>query len=972
VQDKKKFIWFATSNGIQRFDGNRWIWLGQGKNSTTDLPDNDVESLLEDRDDRFWVRTSSVICLLNRNNLEFTTVKIAWSAKDKIHSILSMVELKDGNIWLTLANGGLYYYDDMTNQFIPADKIIPQSSWQIYQVQYDSSHSRYFLGTDQGIVIYDVPGGKFYFSGFNPLEISLLKTAPAQLDNITMYINDNDQLWFSSFAVHSCYDIRKDKLIFCDSTAKIRGVLGYTTDRSGTTWSYGSTIAKMNLTTGAMELIEQTPDQLYGINFQNGGYFMEDRENTYWIATTNGVFIYNRFEQQFVQHAIKNNSTGEVMKHINVWGFVEMKDSSIVALTTRGEGLYFYDKELNQLPSKFNLASYANERSWVNIRCGIRDKDNHLWVGCERGPLLKLYPENGRVEKINDIDFTHQGIYSMTQDKEGNLWIGTFYHTIFRRDAETGKFTRIVSKSESETDLNNVYCLFYDGNKYLWAATSKSGLLKINTKTKTVEKTYENDPANIKSIPSSRIFNVTGTSFNELMMSTPVGIVVMDIAKESFSLLNTSDGLPDNNASSLLKGEKRNIWFASDNGISKMKLEGRRTTSYGILEGLTNEIFNIGAGIKLTDGRMLFGNNEGFTSFHPETLLKESPPDDVRITGVRLFDKYLNIDSVLSNPKGLVLNYSQNYLTIEFSNMSFLKRYHTLYYYQLEGVDKEWQETNGMPQATYTYLPGGEYTFKVKSRTRDGTDSEHIMSFNIKIIPPLWRKWWFYFFSAVLVCGLIYIFLRSRYKQKLELEKGRSRIAKDLHDDMGSTLSTINILSEMAKTKIDTDIPTTKKFIYQISGNSSRIMESLDDIVWNIDTANETMENILIRMREFAGNLLEARGISYTFKVDEVVKDVHLELGRRHDFFMIFKEAVNNLAKYSECKLVSIDIYLKKNDLVMSISDDGKGFDQNTQFDGNGLSNMEHRANSLKATLLIQSEINKGTTVRLLLPVKTR
>src|SRR6185436_18496284 len=137
-------------------------------------------------------------------------------------------------------------------------------------------------------------------------------------------------------------------------------------------------------------------------------------------------------------------------------------------------------------------------------------------------------------------------------------------------------------------------------------------------------------------------------------------------------------------------------------------------------------------------------------------------------------------------------------------------------------------------------------------------------------------------------------------------------------DDMGSTLSTINILSEMAKTKIDTDIPTTKKFIYQISGNSSRIMESLDDIVWNIDTANETMENILIRMREFAGNLLEARGISYTFKVDEVVKDVHLELGRRHDFFMIFKEAVNNLAKYSECKLVSIDIYLKKNDLVMS------------------------------------------------------
>ena len=103
----------------------------------------------------------------------------------------------------------------------------------------------------------------------------------------------------------------------------------------------------------------------------------------------------------------------------------------------------------------------------------------------------------------------------------------------------------------------------------------------------------------------------------------------------------------------------------------------------------------------------------------------------------------------------------------------------------------------------------------------------------------------------------------------------------------------------MAKQKIDNDIPATKKFIYQISDNSNRIMESIDDIVWNIDTANESMENTLSRMREFAGNLLEARGVSYTFKEDEQIKDINLELGRRHDFVMIFKEAINNLAKYS-------------------------------------------------------------------------
>ena len=138
----------------------------------------------------------------------------------------------------------------------------------------------------------------------------------------------------------------------------------------------------------------------------------------------------------------------------------------------------------------------------------------------------------------------------------------------------------------------------------------------------------------------------------------------------------------------------------------------------------TNEIFNISAAMQLSDGRMLFGHSGGFTSFDPGAFLNEAVPENVRITGIRLFDEYLNVDSILSNKKGMVLNYSQNFLTIEFSNMSLVSTYHTLYYYKLEGVDKDWISTNGQPQATYTYLPGGEYTFKVKSVTRSGIASD--------------------------------------------------------------------------------------------------------------------------------------------------------------------------------------------------------------------------------------------------------
>ena len=942
VQDKKKFIWLGTSNGLQCFDGNRWRWLSHQNNNATSVPGNDVNALSEDMRGRFWVQAGAGICLLNRNNNVCTPATIAWSSPNAVRVFQSLVSLPDDRTWFTTAGGGLYYYDETAKAFTPSDKIIPFAGYEVYQIAYDSSSRKYFLGTDKGIVSYNTRTKQY----------APLNTPTALQSNVALYLNDRKQLWFSSAATHSCYDLLTGRLIFCDSVSKLWGVLGYTTDRSGTTWGYGATFAKMNLVTGRAELPEQTPEALYGLNFQNGYYMMEDADNNYWMATNNGVFLYNRIQQQFVQHPIKSYHSGEIIQHVNLWGFIEMADSSIVAMTTRAEGLYFFDRHFQQIPSKFNLSAYANAKSWVNIRCGVRDADNHLWVACEKGPLLKLYPENGRVEKITDAAFA-AGIYSMTTDGAGNLWLGSFRHAILRRDKATGKFNTIVNPIGD--GLDNVYCLLYDSSNYIWAATSKSGLLKINTQTQAVEKTYTH-------VPGKTIFTVIKSCYNQLMMATPDGVVLMDMAKENFRLLTTADGLPDNNAASFVKGHNKNIWIASENGVSTIQPDGLKARTYGILEGLTNESFNIGAGIQLQDGRILFGHNEGFTSFSPAAYMAETKSSPVQITGIRLFDTWLDTDSILQDKKNLVLNYRQNFLTIEFSDMHLLDKGVTTYYYQLEGVDKNWVAANSIPQAVYTYLPGGNYTFKVK--TTGG-----ITAFKIKVIPPVWKTGWFYLLAAAIVCALVYLFLRSRFRQQLAAEKGRSRIAKDLHDDMGSSLSTINILSEMAKTTIDTDIPTTKKFIHQISENSNRIMESLDDIVWNIDTANDTMENTISRMREFAGNLLEAKGITYTFKTDDQISDVHLELGRRHDFFMIFKEAVNNLAKYSACTTANIQIAIRKNHLQLVIEDNGKGFEQQQYSEGNGLENMQQRATTLKGILTIQSEPNRGTTIALNLPV---
>lgn len=235
LEDKKSFKWLGTSNGIQRFDGNRWLWLKQEKNDPASLPDNYITNLLEDTQDRLWVQTLSVICLLNRDNFQFTPVKIAWAPEHTVYNFRSLTQLKDGNIWLTLVNGGLYRYDETSRQFVSDGKIIPKNNYRIYQLIYDSSHRQYYMGTDKGIVIYDTRVKQFYDAGNNPAGNMLLKISPAQKRNVTLYLNDSAQLWFSTSTIHSCYDIKKNTIIFCDSLSKIWGVLGYTTDRSGTT-----------------------------------------------------------------------------------------------------------------------------------------------------------------------------------------------------------------------------------------------------------------------------------------------------------------------------------------------------------------------------------------------------------------------------------------------------------------------------------------------------------------------------------------------------------------------------------------------------------------------------------------------------------------------------------------------------------------------------------------------------------------
>jgi signal transduction histidine kinase len=277
----------------------------------------------------------------------------------------------------------------------------------------------------------------------------------------------------------------------------------------------------------------------------------------------------------------------------------------------------------------------------------------------------------------------------------------------------------------------------------------------------------------------------------------------------------------------------------------------------------------------------------------------------------------------------------------------------------MEGFDKDWiTSTQGF--ANYTNLDPANYVFRVKGANGDGVMNEVGDFILIKIVPPFWATTWFMTLCILSAVSIIYVVYRIRLAQLLRLERLRAKISTDLHDDMGSTLSSISILSEMA---LKADEKTKHSMLTEIKDNTITLMERMDDIVWSINPRNDSFDRLMVRIQNFASKLFEAKGIDYQIEVPENISHVKLSMDHRQHVYLIMKEAVNNLVKYSESKCAKIKV--STSPLVIEIVDEGKGFDASKTFQGNGIQSMKNRAKMMKAELLIESTHGVGSSILL-------
>jgi signal transduction histidine kinase/ligand-binding sensor domain-containing protein len=976
LQDKKGFMWLGTANGLQRFDGRKLIMFRPPANPGEYLPATAIYQVFEDRHKNFWVRSESEAGIFDPVTFRYKKAAIRTETEIPARSQFRLWQDSKGHIFLIITNREVLCYDSALNTFKKDTSIIKvPNGYGVNHLFEDRKTGNYWIGTDSGLAMYDVRAREVYYKKHNPHNLPILSSPLFQEPITVAYIDQQERFWLATWNVQTegerffCYDLRNNQFLK-DTAGLVDPGRGYTElqgmrqQSNGRLWAFGfKMFLEYDTKLRRFHYIRNDHIDDYGIRYDEVYCLYEDNENNLWVGTDEGVYIFNPGREKF--NAVFTFDRDR--KQISVNAILEMPDHQTWVATWSG-GTATFDSNFVKVPNTIMQQAPKGDPAYFMQWCLYREKKSgKVWIGCQDGRLIIYDPATKRSSFYNLPVMQNRTIRQITEDGSGNIWLGSQYGHLVMWDASVGYAAGFLNGFRIVQHFNTIiYRLRFDRSGNLWAATHNKGLYMINPASGAIVAHYDNKKGAGRSLYSNQVYDVVQYS-DSLFFVTAGALHVVNSKTGTVKQITAEEGLPSNNPNSLELDADGNIWIGLLNGISRFNYRRNTFTQFSPKDGLIQE--NFYTATRLQNGVLVFGNSHGFVHFQPRAVVNNSdPPIDVTITDFKLFNTYLPPDSIMKLDK-VRLPYTQNSITIEFAALSFLQRDKIVYYYKLEGLNREWTRTDRQLSANYTLLPPGQYTFNVMCENADGIESKNITRLVIYITPPFWRTWWFMTLVVIGIAALIYLIHRLRVNRLLGMEKVRTRIARDLHDDMGSTLSTINILSTMAKMKVHKDAGKTEEYLEKIGDNSSRMMEAMDDIVWSINPMNDNMQKITARMREFATGVLEAKNIDFSFHVDQQVQELKLDMEARRDLFLLYKEAINNLAKYSQCQQATVDISIQKNKLIMKITDDGIGFDVNNSDGGNGLINMQKRAQSLNGRLSIESVIKMGTRVHLEVPL---
>lgn len=979
-QDEKGFIWVGTANGLQRFDGRKFIQFSTEKPGSDRMPDASIHQVIPSDSGKLLIAYTDLREFGLFDPAYFTYRKIKLQLKSPIPTGAGFFVWRDaaGELYLNISRFGILQYNKTANTFQDTNPFPLPAGWKNSRsgVYEDVEKKQVWLGTDSGLCIYDRRTSSSWTWNHNPRNLAILNNPAARKKIAALHVDRQKRIWLFSDSISPgnqqvkvCLDSAGVRFLHQDTAGLNAGSAGYSLvshiyeTKNGNLWFYGmEALFNYNNTLKKFQFHKSSiGNDNINISYENVYQATEDKDGGIWVATDQGLYFtaLGTAAYSVVNLLFDNRKSSTYITDI-----LEVANNEYW-ITSWGNGVKSVTADFqridNYVYAQSPPASWSDEaKSQVkNTWCMARESTTGIiWIGCGGGILLAHNPATKATRYLRPPLFNQSSIRYITEDREGQLWFGT----------EAGKLIRYRQETFEEIlDIETIiYKVFVDRQGLIWLSTHEKGFYAVHSQTGEIIQHYTKNET-----PNS-LFSNTGNDIEQLNDSVMVlgagALNFINKKRQTVQLVTYADGLPSNTVERLRMDENGFLWIITANGLCRYNPSNHRIMPYGKKDGIVLGEKTNSADLKLSSGYLMFAGSNALIMFHPSVYSINTVPPPVTITDFKIFNEFQPIDSIMQYGQVRLQN-NQNSFSIFFASLSYIQRDRLTYYYKLEGLDKDWIKADKSAFVNYSLLPPGNYTFKIYCENIEGQRSKVTTELKISIKPPFWSTRWFISTVLFFIALIIYALHDMRVQRLLAVEKLRTRVARDLHDDMGSTLSTINILSAMAKSKMNTDAVKTTEYLAKITDNSQRMMDAMDDIVWSIKPSNDSMQKIVARMREFATNVLEPKDIVLEFIIDDMVYDIKLNMEARRDFFLVFKEAVNNAAKYSKAEKLTLSITIHNKVLTLMVKDNGIGFDVAKADNGNGLGNMQKRADGMNGKVAIISKAGVGTEVVVKVPL---